>query len=356
MAAGDACLGSAFAGLRDGGDARRRPDGRGDQAGSDAAIEGQGVHHREADHHTQGHRSEITGAQGHRSEVDEAGGGRQEGRRDEEAEDRARPQGGRAQGDRAQADHCSEVTGSQADHDTQSHRSEVDEAGGGRQEGRRDQEADDRARPQGGRAQGDRPQADHCSEVTGSQADHDTQSHRSEITGAQGHRSEVDEAGGGRQEGRRDQEAEDGAGEEGALPELPLTGSGVGRSDRSDRDPNGREASEFVGDSPGEPFEQSDEPVAADKPGTTAEEHRERFLDRRLAMDEPDASPAGSSGGPPTSATVLDDDVAPEDLVTEDPDVRPEEADLDRTSEELGELSLDPAESAEESAMHIERE
>jgi hypothetical protein len=135
-----------------------------------------------------------------------------------------------------------------------------------------------------------------------------------------------------------------------------LTGSGVGRSDRSDRDPNRREASEFVGDSPGEPFEQSDEPVAADKPGTTAEEHRERFLDRRLAMDEPDASFAGPSGGSTTSAPVLDDDVAPEDLVTEDPDVRPEDADLDRTSEELGELSLDPAESAEESAMHIERE
>jgi len=139
-----------------------------------------------------------------------------------------------------------------------------------------------------------------------------------------------------------------------------LTGSGGGRSDQSDRDPSrreGSEASEYVGDSPGEPFEQSDEPVAADKPGTTAEEHRERFLDRRLEMDEPDASPAGPSADSPTSAPpILDDDVAPEDLVAEDPDVRPEDADLDRTREELGELSLDPGESAEESAMHIERE
>jgi hypothetical protein len=42
--------------------------------------------------------------------------------------------------------------------------------------------------------------------------------------------------------------------------------------------------------------------------------------------------------------------------VTEDPDVLPEEADLDRTREEVGELSSDPSESAEEAAMHIERE
>ena len=32
-------------------------------------------------------------------------------------------------------------------------------------------------------------------------------------------------------------------------------------------------------------------PVAVEEPGTTAEEQRERSLDRRLAMDEPDASP-----------------------------------------------------------------
>ena len=111
------------------------------------------------------------------------------------------------------------------------------------------------------------------------------------------------------------------------------------------------------GDSPGEPFEPADEPVAADKPGTTAEEQRERSLERRLAMDEPDASPADR---PPTSESLprapLDDDIAPEDVAVEDPDVPAENADLDHTMEEAGELSSDPAESAEEAAIHIEDE
>jgi hypothetical protein len=119
---------------------------------------------------------------------------------------------------------------------------------------------------------------------------------------------------------------------------------------------NGSE--DYVGDSPGEPFEMpADEPVAVDEPGTTAEEQGERSLERRLAMEEPDLSLRGGwrqgreSGGP-----ILDDDVATAELVTEDRDVVPEEADLDRTSEEVGELSSDPAESAEEAAMHVERE
>ncbi len=115
---------------------------------------------------------------------------------------------------------------------------------------------------------------------------------------------------------------------------------------------------EYVGDSPGEPFEMpADEPVAVDEPGTTAEEQRERSLERRLAMDEPDVSSRRGSRGPREPVgPILDDDVATEDLATEGSDVLPEEADLDRTSEEVGELSSDPAESAEEAALHIERE
>ena len=114
------------------------------------------------------------------------------------------------------------------------------------------------------------------------------------------------------------------------------------------------EISEF-GDSPGEPFEPTDEPVAADKPGTTAEEQRERSLERRLAMEEPDASPSDRPAeGEQPPRPPLDDDITPEDVAVEDPDVPAEDADLDRTREESGELSFDPAESAEEAAIHIE--
>jgi hypothetical protein len=118
--------------------------------------------------------------------------------------------------------------------------------------------------------------------------------------------------------------------------------------------PNG----EYVGDSPGEPFEMPpDEPVAVDEPGTTAEEQRERSLERRLAMEEPDASSGrGSRGSQTWVGPIVDDDITTEDLVTDEPDVAAEDADLDRTSEEVGELSSDPAESAEEAALHIERE
>ena len=117
-------------------------------------------------------------------------------------------------------------------------------------------------------------------------------------------------------------------------------------------------AEDYVGDSPGEPFEiPADEPVAVDEPGTTAEEQRERSLERRLAMEEPDVSSRrGSAREREPVGAILDDDVATDELVTEDPDVTPEEADLDRTGEEVGELSSDPGESAEEAAMHIERE
>jgi hypothetical protein len=115
---------------------------------------------------------------------------------------------------------------------------------------------------------------------------------------------------------------------------------------------------EYVGDSPGEPFEMPpDEPVAVDEPGTTAEEQGQRSLERRLAMEEPDVSARGrSKGSRPSVGPIVDDDITPEDVVTEDPDVVAEEADLDRSKEEVGELSSDPAESAEEAALHIERD
>ncbi len=123
------------------------------------------------------------------------------------------------------------------------------------------------------------------------------------------------------------------------------------------RDEEGGSAAGAVGDSPGEPFEIPDTPVAVEEPGTTAEEQRERSLDRRLAMDEPDASPTDPPAAEGTRPhPILDDDVATADVVAEDSGVPVDEEDLDRTREEAGELSSDPAESAEESAMHIERE
>jgi hypothetical protein len=119
-----------------------------------------------------------------------------------------------------------------------------------------------------------------------------------------------------------------------------------------------KDGAEYVGDSPGEPFEMpADEPVAVDEPGTTAEEQGERSLERRLAMEEPDMSSRRGSRRPRTSVgPIIDDDITTEDLVADDADVVAEEADLDRTGEEFGELSSDPTESAEEAALHIERE
>jgi hypothetical protein len=123
------------------------------------------------------------------------------------------------------------------------------------------------------------------------------------------------------------------------------------------RDGESGSGAETVGDSPGEPFEIPDAPIAVEEPGTTAEEQRERSLERRLAMDEPDASPTDAPAAEGTRPhPILDDDVATEDVVAEDGDRSADEADLDRTRAEVGELSSDPAESAEESAMHIERE
>jgi hypothetical protein len=119
----------------------------------------------------------------------------------------------------------------------------------------------------------------------------------------------------------------------------------------------GGSGADAVGDSPGEPFEIPDTPVAAEEPGTTAEEQRERSLERRLAMDEPEASPTDPPAAEGTRPhPILDDDVPTEDVVAEGSDAPADEADLDRTREEAGELSSDQAEGAEESAMHIERE
>jgi hypothetical protein len=110
----------------------------------------------------------------------------------------------------------------------------------------------------------------------------------------------------------------------------------------------------FVGDSPGEPFETPpDEPVAVEEPGTTAEEQRERSLERRLAMEEPDHPRRERASD---VSPILDDDVGPEEVASEDPDVDPAEADLDRTPEEVADLSTEPPESPEEAALHIERE
>ena len=123
------------------------------------------------------------------------------------------------------------------------------------------------------------------------------------------------------------------------------------------RDGEGGSAADAGGDSPGEPFEIPDTPVAVEERGTTAEEQRERSLERRLAMDEPDVSPTDPPAAQGTRPRpILDDDVATEDVVAEGGDAPADEADLDRTPEEAAELSSDPAESAEESAMHIERE
>jgi hypothetical protein len=336
VAARDPGLGSPGTPLGDYGDARRGTDGRVGSLHLFAPIHGRGPVAEV--HDTRGRGQE--GRRNEEAEDHQARGRRQEGRRHQEAPDRPGPQGGRPE-----ADHGPEVDGADVDdpevhgpevHDTRgrgqegrrNEEAEDHEARGRRQEGRRHQEAPDRPGPQGGR-----PEADHGPEVDGA-----------DVPDPEVHGPEVHEARGRGQEGRGYEEAEDRPGPEGPGAERPLTDV-----DREGADP--------VGDSPGEPFEIPDEPVASDRPGTTAEEHRERSLDRRLAMDEPDVSISGRSADERTSVRpVLDDDVATEDAVAEDPDLSPEDAELDRTSEEIGEQSFERAESAEESAMHIERE
>ncbi|MCD6022263.1 MAG: hypothetical protein K0R20_1973 [Actinomycetia bacterium] len=326
----------------------RREEGRGDPEAEDRPCP-QG-------HSPHVHRQEVDGSAVHGQEVDgsqvhEARGRREEGGRHAEAEDcsgsegipenygpqihgkevdrsqvhearRRREEGGRNQ-------EAEDSRGSQV-HVSQVHRQEVREARDRREEGGSDEEAQDGGGPQGYSSQGHSPQVD------------GTTVSRAAVHGEEVDGSQVHEACGRRQEGRCDEEAEDGGG-------TPCPQSEHTLRDGSGADP--------VGDSPGEPFEIPDDPVAVEEPGTTAEEQGDRSLERRLAMDEPDASPTD----PPTAEgtrphPILDDDVATEDAITEDTDGPVDEADLDRSREEVGELSSDPAESAEESAMHIERE
>jgi hypothetical protein len=133
------------------------------------------------------------------------------------------------------------------------------------------------------------------------------------------------------------------------------------RDDEEARDtvapePEEVDPADWGGDSPGPPLEIPDEPVAADKPGTTAEEQGERSLERRLAMERPDEW--GTGAGEAAAARpkpILDDDVAVEDLNVDEPTFDPDEAALDRTRDEASEESPDQADDGPEaSAMHIE--
>ena len=281
--------------------------GRGEEGGSHAEAEDrpgpQGLS-------PEVHRQEVRGSQVH-----EACGRREEGGGDPEAE-----------GCTGQEVHAE-------DHGPQVHRQEVNrsqvyEACGRREEGGRHEEEEDR----------------HRSQVNGPQG-HGPQGHSPQVDDSQVDGSQVDQARDSRQEGGCDEEAENSG------------GTPCPQSEHALRDGESGSGTDAVGDSPGEPFEIPDAPVAVEESGTTAEEQRERSLERRLAMDEPDASPTdppAAEGARPHP--ILDDDVATEDAVAEDSDGPADEADLDRTREEVGELSSDPAESAEESAMHIERE
>jgi hypothetical protein len=111
------------------------------------------------------------------------------------------------------------------------------------------------------------------------------------------------------------------------------------------------------GDSPGPPTGVPDRPMASDRHGTTADEHREDpSLERRLAMERPDVFETGRAGEPPPSTrSIVDDDVSVEDLNVDEPRFDPEEADLDRTPEAASEQTAESEDDGPESAaMHIE--
>jgi hypothetical protein len=121
--------------------------------------------------------------------------------------------------------------------------------------------------------------------------------------------------------------------------------------------PEERDPADVGGDSPGSPIGVPDEPSAVDRPGTTAEEQREPSLERRLAMERPDEWGDGGAGAEPRPGTLVDDDVAVEDLDVERPDFEVEDADLDRTPEEAAEASDDVRDDGPEgAAMHLEPE
>jgi hypothetical protein len=120
--------------------------------------------------------------------------------------------------------------------------------------------------------------------------------------------------------------------------------------------PEGSPTGEYTGDSPGEPIGLPDEPVDEDEP-LTPEEQQRPSLERRLSMEEPEVGARRRRRAPgPAPRSIVDDDRSPEDVAVEDPEVDVEDVELDRTGEEVGELGIDPAESAEESAIHTVEE
>jgi hypothetical protein len=121
--------------------------------------------------------------------------------------------------------------------------------------------------------------------------------------------------------------------------------------------PEERDPADAGGDSPGAPIGVPDEPSAADRPGTTAEEQRAPSLERRLAMERPDEWGVDGGGAEPRPGPLVDDDVATEDLDVERPDFEVEDADLDRTPEEAAEESDEAdGDGPEAAAMHLEPE
>jgi hypothetical protein len=99
-----------------------------------------------------------------------------------------------------------------------------------------------------------------------------------------------------------------------------------------------------------------DRPAGEDEP-VTPDEQRRASLERRLRMDEPEEGSRGlRRRDEPIRRAIVDDDRSPEDVALEDPEVPAEDAELDRTPQEVGERSTDPVTSAEEAAVHIEEE
>jgi hypothetical protein len=195
LAARHTGLGSAGPSFRGCGDARRRADGLRYDAFPPDAID------------------RIPQA-GHHPEVDEAGGSREEGRRHQEAEDGAGPQGREPQ-----EDHRPEVG------HPEDHRPQVDQARGSREEGRGDPEAEDGAGPQGGGEEVDGPQVD---EARGSREEGRRDEEAEDGPSSQGGDEEVDgpqvdQARGGGEEGSGNPEAEDHGGTQGTFTQLALT-------------------------------------------------------------------------------------------------------------------------------------
>ncbi|HET9671707.1 MAG TPA: hypothetical protein VFQ40_02525 [Actinomycetota bacterium] len=122
-------------------------------------------------------------------------------------------------------------------------------------------------------------------------------------------------------------------------------------------EPERREPADAGGDSPGPGMGVPDEPMASDRPGTTAEEQRRPSFERRLGMERPDVFETRSGDAGEPVGAILDDDVATEELNVEEPMFEASEADLDRTRQEAAEVSPDAEDEddgPEGAAMHIE--